>query len=88
MVKPVPAPAAPVATVFAAKIRSAAFVVVTGVVSLIALVPVPVETTSSGLILSRPLYSSTRTSANTAGILNFTLMALLLEIAAAIFFAE
>ena len=87
LVNPVPAPAVAVATVFAAKIRSEACVVVTGAVLLIAVVPVPVETTSSGLTRSRPLYSSTRTSANTAGILNFTVTELLLELAAAIFFA-
>jgi hypothetical protein len=61
-VNPAPGALVNVDTMLAAKSRSLALVVVTANVLLVALEPVRAAVTSTGLTVSMPLYSRTRTS--------------------------
>ena len=74
---PLPAPVKCVVVMPAPKINSLADVVVAA--PLLALVPLPAAPAvlSSGLTVSNPLYSSTRTSTNAAAWLNVTVTVLL-----------
>ena len=61
----------------APKINSLADVVVAAPLLALVLVPAAPAVTSSGLLVSSPLYSSTRTSTNAAAWLNVTVTVLL-----------
>ena len=62
LVKPLPGPVVMVATMFAPKIRSVAFVVVAEPLLLVVLLPEFAAVTSTGLVGSAPLYSRMRMS--------------------------
>ena len=84
LVKPVPAPIVDVNTSFAPTIRSLALVVVTAPLLLLLLVPVAPMATSSGLVVSMPLYSAVRMSGKAAPPLKLTVIEF---VPAAMFFA-
>ena len=65
-VKPVPAAEVPVATSFPATSRAFGAVVVSAPLLLVALVPVPATTASTGFEGSTPLYSRMRMSGQSA----------------------
>jgi len=86
-VNPVPDADVTVETMFAAKRRSFAFFVVTAVVALVALVPDPLEVTSTGDVGLTPLYSRMRMSGKAVAPLNVTVTVFAPALAGTMFFA-
>jgi hypothetical protein len=86
-VKLVPAPVVRVCTVFAATSRSFAFVVVSALLLLDALLPSAPIDLSTGLTGSIPAYSAIRTSGKVAAALKVTVTLFEPAVAAAMFFA-
>jgi hypothetical protein len=75
-VNPLPGPVVPVDTTFAPTNKSVAFVVFTVPLLLNRLVPVPATNVSTGLAVSRPLYSAILTSGALTDPLNVTVTVL------------
>ncbi len=86
-VKPAPAPVVPVCTTLAPMSRSFALVVVTAPLLLVVPFPIAAAVTSSGLTVSRPLYSRTTMSGNLAATLKVTVTLLAPAAAAGMFLA-
>src|SRR6516165_7112733 len=83
LVKPLPGPLVVPATIFAPKIRSAAFVVVAEPLLLVALLPELAAVISTGLLGSAPLYSRMRMSGYDAAPEKFTVTVFVPAVAAA-----
>ena len=87
LVYPDPGPVVVCCTKFAPTSRSFAFPVVTEPLLLGVPFPCAAATTSTGVVVSIPLYSATRISGKAAPVLNVTVTVLLFAAAAAMFFA-
>src|ERR1700722_19694921 len=86
-VKPLPGPEVAVQATLAPTRRSIAFLVITVALVLVALLPVAVAQTSTGVSGSTPLYSRTRTSGEVGATLKVTVNKLPAAVAAEMFLA-
>jgi hypothetical protein len=82
-----PGPLVVVSTRFAPKMRSVAFVVVADPLFVDVLLPLPADVTSTGFVVSAPLYSRIRMSGNAAATEKVTVTVFAPALAAAMFLA-